>query len=824
MASAPRILAGAFGLFYLAWCAGCSDVSRGAAIDDASIEARARSLLSRMTVEEKVGQVIQADISSVTPDEVRTYNLGSVLNGGNSAPGGGKTAEPKEWIALADAFWEASTDTSDGGVGIPVLWGTDAVHGHNKIQSATMFPHNSGLGATRNQALVEAIAKVTAREVRATGLDWSFGPTLAVARDDRWGRTYESYSENPDLVAQYASAMVRGLQGAEVHGYLNREQAIATAKHFIADGGTELGIDKGDSKGKWAELLSIHGAGYRSAIDAGVQVVMASFSSVNGEKIHGSRTLLTNVLRGELGFKGFVVGDWNGHAEVPGCTATRCPQALNAGIDMYMAPDSWRELYGSLLTDVASGEIPMARLDEAVLRILSVKIRAGLLDAPKPSARSATNPALLGLPEHRSIARQAVRESLVLLKNDGKALPLAPGATVLVAGSGANSMQQQTGGWTLNWQGTGNSNDDFQGGETIFAGIAEAVGKAGGKAILSEAGEIVERPDVAIVVFGESPYAEFVGDRSDLVYEFSDGENLGLIRKLKSRGIRVVSVFLTGRPLWVNPHLNASDAFVVAWLPGTEGGGVADVLVADSSGRPRHDFSGRLAFSWPADGTGRPINAANDPGVLFPYGYGLSYSEPSPWVALGEDSGVPAPMFDGRILERGNAVAGFRLFLGDSSNANVPVTAQTGASVGGVVRTRGVDYRAQEDARELIWSGAGRGIARIVSDRGFDMASLHDARALALEIELRVDIAADDFFVALGCGDGCEGKLSIAKRLRRAEGDGWTALQIPLKCFTDLGFDPKKSATGFAFISGSQVQLALHSVRVVTARTPSACN
>jgi beta-glucosidase len=777
-----------------------------------------------MTLEEKVGQVIQADISSVTPDEAREYNLGSVLNGGNSAPGGGKTAEPKEWIALADAFWEASTDTSDGGVGIPLLWGTDAVHGHNKIQSATIFPHNSGLGATRNPKLLEAIAEVTAREVRATGLDWSFGPTLAVARDDRWGRAYESYSENPELVSLYATAMVKGLQGQEAGGYLNSEHVIATAKHFIADGGTELGIDKGDSKGEWAELLRIHGGGYRSAIDAGIQVVMASFSSVNGEKMHGSRAMLTDKLRGELGFTGFVVGDWNGHAEVPGCTATRCPQALNAGIDMYMAPDSWRELHGSLLTDVASGEIPVARLDEAVLRILRVKIRAGLLDASKPSARAATNPAVLGTPAHRTIARQAVRESLVLLKNDARVLPLSPGATVLVAGSGANSMQQQTGGWTLNWQGTGNSNDDFFGGETIFTGIAEAVSRGGGKAILSEAGETAERPDVAIVVFGESPYAEFVGDRSDLVYEFSDGENLGLIRKLKSRGIPVVSVFLTGRPLWVNAHLNASDAFVVAWLPGTEGAGIADVLMADSAGQPRHDFKGRLAFSWPADGTGKPVNATNDPGVLFPYGFGLSYSEPSPWVALGEDPGVPSPMFDGRLLERGNTAGTFRLFLGDSSNANVPVTAQTGVSVGGVVRTRGVDYRAQEDARELIWSGTGQGTARLGSGRGFDIASLDNVGALALELELRVDVAADDFVVSLGCGEGCEGRLSIAKRLRGAEGEGWTSIQVPLKCFTDLGFDPKRSATGVALISASRVQLALHSVRVVTARSPGACN
>jgi beta-glucosidase len=798
---------------------------REAATSEQVIEARAQSILSRMSVEEKVGQIIQADISSVTPDEVRQYNLGSVLNGGNSAPGGGEVAEPEAWIALADAFWEASTDTSDGGAGVPVLWGTDAVHGHNNLQYATIFPHNSALGATHNPALIEQIARVTAREVRATGLDWTFAPTLAVARDDRWGRTYESYSENPEQVAEYADAMVRGLQGSPGDdGFLQGEFVIATAKHFIGDGGTELGIDKGDTRGEWDEILRIHGAGYRPAIDAQVQTIMASFSSVNGEKMHGAQSLLTDVLRGELGFTGFVIGDWNGHAEVPGCTATRCPQALNAGVDMYMAPDSWRELYHSLLEDVASGVIPMERLNEAVLRILRVKIRTGLLDAPRPSARTATRPDLLGHSDHRQIARRAVRESLVLLKNEGSILPFAPDATVLVAGSGANSMQQQTGGWTLNWQGVDNANDEFVYGQTIYEGIAEVLRSGGGRAILSETGESNERPDVAIVVFGEDPYAEYLGDRTDLVYEFSDGANLRLIRSLRARGIPVVSVFLTGRPLWVNPLLNASDAFVVAWLPGTEGGGVADVLFAGADGRPRHDFRGRLSFSWPAQGSGRPINDANDAGVLFPFGYGSTYAERSAWVALSEDSGTAPPVFTGRILERGNAAAPFRLYLGDSSSANAPVTGGVAQSVGGAVQIRALDYRAQEDARELTWLGSGEGVVKLTSGRPLEVSGMGDARALALEIEWRINEAPQgDFFLAMGCGDGCEGRLPVAAHLRAHADRAWRVTQFPLQCFVDAGLDVRRLTTGLALVSDSPAQVVLHAARIVPSRSGGAC-
>jgi beta-glucosidase len=789
-------------------------------VSSQNIEARAAEIVEKMTLEEKVGQVLQADIASVTPEEAKHYNLGSVLNGGNSAPGGGKTAPEEDWIALADSFWTASTDTSDGGVGIPLLWGTDAVHGHNNLQSATIFPHNSALGATHNPALMREIGDVTAREIRATGLDWTFAPTLAVAQDDRWGRAYESYSENPEIVANYAKSMVEGLQGQPgTRDFLKKDNVMATAKHFIGDGGTQFGIDKGDTLGNEAELLALHGAGYEPAIDAGVQAVMASFSSINGEKMHGSKTWLTDILRGDLGFTGFVVGDWNGHAEIPGCTATDCAQALLAGVDMYMAPDSWRGLYDSLLAQVKSGEIPQARLDEAVLRILKVKIRSGLFEAGLPSTRSTTNIEVLGAEEHREIARRAVRQSLVLLKNENGLLPLRGQPTVLVTGSGADSMQQQTGGWTLNWQGDNNSNSIFETGETIFSGLEKALAEQGGQAILSPDADYTQKPDIAIVVFGEQPYAEFFGDVSDLVYEFETGENLILLRGLKDQGIPVVSVFLTGRPLWVNPHLNASDAFVVGWLPGTEGGGVADVLIADGQGQVRHDFTGRLSFSWPADGLGMPIDSRSDKGVLFPFGYGLSYGDDGQLPALPVTSGVSSPekIFTGDIVNRGGAAEPFSLYLGDSSNANTRVESLSASSLGGLVKIKGVDYRAQEDSREIIWTGEGS-----VSVRSPRPIDLTQAGGNVLRVKWRLDERpSEPLLIRIGCGNACESEIDVSDIVGNLPLGNWTESEIPLACFTRDGLNPEEVDVPFEITSLSKAQISLHKASIETSDDPT---
>ena len=618
---------------------------------DSDMEGRIADLLARMTLEEKVGQIIQADIASVTPGEVRDYNLGSVLNGGDSAPGGDNRTTPDRWLALADEFWDASTDTSDGGVGVPVIWGTDAVHGHSNIVGATIFPHNIGLGMAGDTDLVMEIGRATALELLATGLDWTFAPTVAVARNDRWGRTYESYSEDPRLVAAYAPRIVEGIQGVlGTNEFLGENRLIATAKHFVGDGGTTDGRDQGDTAISEAEFRDVQAAGYPPAIQAGVQSVMASYNSYRGRKMHGHRELLTHVLVGRMGFDGFVVGDWNGHGQVEGCTNTSCAKSVNAGLDMFMAPESWRGLHASTLAQVRAGGITEARLDEAVARILRVKMRAGVFDAGRPSSRRhAGDFSLLGAPAHRAIARRAVRKSLVLLKNAGGVLPLPPSSGILVTGDGAHNIGKQSGGWTLNWQGTGNRNEHFPNGESIYDGLAAAMRAGGGNALLSGDGSYSERPDVAVVVFGEDPYAEFEGDRPNVDYDSDDG--LILLRKFRDEGIPTVSVFLSGRPLWVNPEINASDAFVAAWLPGTEGGGVADVLVGDADGSPRYDFEGRLSFSWPRTADQADVNVGDecyDP--LFAYGFGLSHSDDGALAPLPEESGL-IPVRAGQRLD-----------------------------------------------------------------------------------------------------------------------------------------------------------------------------
>jgi len=498
------------------------------------------------------------------------------------------------------------------------------------VRGATLFPHNIGLGAARNPDLIESIGRATALEVAATGIDWNFAPTLAVVRDDRWGRTYEGYSEDPEIVREYAGRMISGLQGrAGTSEFLSGDHVIATAKHFVGDGGTDQGVDRGDNLSSEEQLLDIHAQGYFPALEAGVQTVMASFNSWQGQKIHGSHYLLTEVLKERMGFDGFIIGDWNGHAEVPGCSNESCPTTINAGVDMIMVPQDWRALLENTLQQVRSGEIEEARIDDAVRRILRVKYRAGLFAKGRPSSRPhAGDASLVGSQEHRDLAREAVRASLVLLKNSQGLLPLARSANVLVAGNGADDISRQSGGWSVTWQGTEIGNEDFPGATSIFAGIEAAVTAGGGTATLSVDGSFQQRPDVAIVVFGEDPYAEMMGDLESLSFSAKYGEPVELLRRLKEQGIPVVSVFLSGRPLWVNPELNASTAFVAAWLPGSEGGGIADVLFRDNEGQVNYDFSGKLSFSWPRDPSQTSLNRNDlDYDPLFPYGFGLTYED-----------------------------------------------------------------------------------------------------------------------------------------------------------------------------------------------------
>jgi beta-glucosidase len=601
----------------------------GAAADPASdVEEKVAALLARMTLEQKVGQMVQPDIRSVTPDDVRKYRLGSVLNGGGAWPGEKKTASVADWVALADSFYDASMDTTGGAPAIPIMWGTDAVHGHNNVVGATLFPHNIGLGAAHDPDLMERIGAATAREVAATGLDWTFAPTVAVVRDDRWGRTYESYSEDPEIVREYAGRMVRGLQGAwGTREFLDASHVLATAKHFLGDGGTTNGEDRGDTRGTEAELLQLHGQGYVAAIEAGVQTIMASYNSWNGWKLHGHHELLTDVLKQRMKFDGIVVSDWDGVDEVQGCSKDKCAQAINAGIDMIMVPNDWKNLIANTLEQVRAEKIPLARIDDAVTRILRVKYRAGLFERGRPSSRPLANKtALIGAPEHRAVARQAVRESLVLLKNERNLLPLKRKTKVLVVGDGADNIGQQAGGWTVSWQGTGNTNADFPGATSILQGIERTVSEGGGKVTSSIDDLQQSRPHVAVVVFGETPYAEWFGDLRSIEFRSADGAELALLQQLKQASVPSVCVFLTGRPLVVEQQLAACDAFVVAWLPGTEGGGIADVLFRKTNGKVNYNFVGKLAFSWPRTAAQTALNR-NDAGYdpLFPYGFGLRY-------------------------------------------------------------------------------------------------------------------------------------------------------------------------------------------------------
>ena len=439
------------------------------------VEKQIDEIIPKLTLEQKVGQVIQGDSDSVTPEDVKKYRLGSVLSGGNSAPGPMPYAETKDWLSKADEYFKASIDNEGVEIAIPIIWGIDAVHGHANLKGAIIFPHNIGLGATNNPELIEKIAGVTAHELTVSGHDWTFAPTLAVPQDVRWGRSYEGFSEDPAIVNSYADRIVIGLQGKiESDQFMGKGKVISSAKHFLADGATENGVDQGDALISEQELATVHAAGYYSAIPAGVQTVMASFSSWRGRKLHGDKELLTDILKGKMGFNGFVVGDWNGHGQVPGCSNTNCAASLNAGLDMFMAPDSWKGLYENTLMQVKDGTIPMERLDDAVRRILRVKISSGIFEKGIPSSRpNAGDESLLSLPNNKAIARQAVRESLVLLKNNNNILPLDPKKKILVVGDGADNISKICGGWTLSWQGNNHNNDEFPNAISILTGIKE---------------------------------------------------------------------------------------------------------------------------------------------------------------------------------------------------------------------------------------------------------------------------------------------------------------------------------------------------------------
>jgi beta-glucosidase len=781
---------------------------------DEKTEAFVTELMARMSVEEKVGQLIQGDISSVKPEDLRDYPLGSVLAGGDSPPiGKPDRSGPADWLATARAFRAVSLEARPGHVPIPVMFGVDAVHGNNNIVGATLFPHNIGLGAMNDPALMNRIGAATAAETAAAGIDWAFGPTLAVVRDDRWGRTYEGYSEDPALVAAYAGRMIAGLQGdPAAWPTLPAGRVASSAKHFLGDGGTEGGKDQGDNKASEAELIRLAAAPYAAAVDAGAMTVMASFSSWQGVKMHGNDSLLTGVLKGRMGFAGFIVGDWNAQGQVPGCTNESCPAAINAGMDMIMAADSWKGLYRNTLAQVKSGEIPMARIDDAVRRILRVKVKAGLF-GPRPWEGRFE---VVGSIDHRALAREAVRKSLVLLKNDGGVLPIRAGAKVLVAGDGADNVAKQSGGWTLSWQGTGNKPSDFPGAQSIWAGVQQAVTKGGGQAELRPDGAFKTRPDVAIVVFGETPYAEFQGDLPTVEYKPADKADLALLRKLKAQGIPVVAVFLSGRPLWVNPELNASDAFVAAWLPGSEGGGIADVLIGDAAGKPRHDFHGRLSYSWPklaSQGVLNKGDAGYDP--LFPLGFGLTYGDKARLGRLSEVSGVTAQAANAdQYLVAGKLIAPWRLIVSDEGGE----TDGGPASARGVVDIALVDANnVQGGARAITWNGAGWGAVSI-GGPAVDLTRQANGD-MALLIQYRLDKAPSGP-VTLRVG---KGEVSFNGLLASAPIGEWRTVKVKLACFRKAGEDLSAVSVPASIRTAGRLGLSIAEVKVVANQNDAVC-
>ena len=585
-------------VFFVAWIVLCSSLF----LKGQSIDRQVDSLLQLMTLEEKVGQMTQVERTALSDvEDLVTYNIGSILSGGGSAPSSNSV---EGWANMYDEYQLKALQSR---LKIPLIYGIDAVHGHNNVENAVIFPHNIGLGCTRNPDLVKRINESVAIEVAATGIDWTFAPCIAVPRDEKWGRTYEGFGETPELQKMMAKVSIEGLQGEDLK---DESTVLACAKHFVGDGGTESGIDQGNTIVSEDELRGIHMPGYIEAIDAGVGTIMASFNSWNGDKLHGNKYLLTDVLKEELGFEGFVISDWKGVDQVDSDYRTAIKKSINAGIDMVMVPNVYEVFIGHLISLVNDGEVSEARIDDAVRRILKQKFALNLFEEPYSSETYAND---LGKQEHREIARQAVRESLVLLDAKNDVLPLKRnGQKILVAGSLADDVGGQCGGWTISWQG---QNGNIIGGTSILRGLENS--KGGSQVIFSPNGNYTEEFDIAVVVIGEKePYAEGAGDRTNLNLE---EEDILLVKKLKGKGVPVVSVIISGRPLLLNELTVYSDAILAAWYPGTEGEGIAEVLFGD------YDLKGKLSHSWPKTMDQIPINVGdNNYDPMYPYDHGLS--------------------------------------------------------------------------------------------------------------------------------------------------------------------------------------------------------
>jgi beta-glucosidase len=580
------------------------------ALDDPKIEKQVDALLAQMTLDEKIGQMVQVDSSAlINKNDIATYFLGSVLSGGNSDPPDGNS--PQSWLKFATGFESYALQTR---LKIPLIYGIDAVHGHNNIDGAVIFPHNIGMGATHDAQLVEREERVTAEEIAGTGIRWAFAPCIAVAQDERWGRTYESFGQDPALVSELGTAGVHGFQGDRLSS--DPTCILACAKHYIGDGGTENGKDQGNTICDEATLRKLYLPPYRDAVNAGVGSIMVSYSSWNGDKMSAQKYLLTDVLKNELGFKGFLVSDWAAIDQISENYKRDVKNSINAGMDMVMIPNgldktnNYLEFINDLKQLVASHKVPQSRIDDAVRRILRVKYAMGLFDAPP------VDPALtaaIGSPEHRAVARQAVRESLVLLRNENHLLPLSKNfKRIAVVGEAADDLGMQCGGWTIDWQ--GDHGNVTHGGTTILAAIRQAV-STNTQVIYSPDAANLDNIEAVIAVVGEEPYAEMLGNRTNLDLSVHDAN---LILRAKDSGAPLITILISGRPLVLGSSLNACNAFVAAWLPGTEGQGVADVLFGD------YNPTGRLPRAWPSSSD--HLSALDkDENPYFPLGFGLSY-------------------------------------------------------------------------------------------------------------------------------------------------------------------------------------------------------
>lgn len=790
-----------------------------------------RKIVAGMTLAQKVGQMTQAEIKSITPAEVRQYYIGSVLNGGGSWPHADKHAGIKAWLQLADAYYDASMST-DMAVKIPIIWGTDAVHGDGNVFGATLFPHNIGLGAAHDPELVHAIGIATAKAVRATGVNWAFAPTLAVAQNPRWGRSYESFSSQGPLVRAYAKAYVAGMQGD-----FGPHNVMATAKHYIGDGSTFNGKDQGESRVDRATMINVHGAGYYGALAAGVQSVMVSYNSWNDVanhvdygKMSGARALVTGALKDKMGFDGLVVSDWNAIGQLPGCSNASCPQAINAGIDMVMVPDDWKAFIANTMRQVKDGQIPMARIDDAVSRIVRVKLRMGLFDGKRPSQLAGAGDAAALV--DRALARRAVRESLVLLKNNHDALPLRHGMKILVVGKSADSVADQSGGWSLTWQGSDNGPADFPVSESILAGLREADGAANVSYSATAQGVDLKAYDAIVAVIGETPYAETMGDiapAATLRHSDRYPEDLTVLKTVAAAHKPVVTVFLSGRPLYVNKLINLSDAFVAAWLPGTEGGGVADVLFARAEGKGRVNFRGTLAMPWP----GVPCPAIDNDGIttppLFAPGYGLRYPSHHELPALPTHPEVTAcAKLEHVSVFHTLAVPPYALYLAGSDPAQ-PAHA-LGNDLNAVtawpsdhplLRVRTVQVNTQQDAKQVTWFAPARFFAR--SAQPVDLTPLLASHG-ALQFDVRVDTPATaPVTLGMGCGKGCAANIDVSRSFAGYAAGQRHGVSIPLSCFASHGANLAHVDVPFGITAAPPFSAAFANVRIVAEAGAGAC-